>query len=213
MRLESSRTPLRSRGRSSGSPTWGWSRESLLTPAVSAGLSVGSRSRLAGWLRGSRVLRDPAPGKSAGSNVSFLPSLPCRNSSRRRSLPRCSRGSASHPVVSPFPQPPESPLPAPPRLSVCCPHLPEPGRGLGGSRGSSALGAGLCGGARGVTRLHTVPRYPGDHGGGGGHRGHQGALLWTVPGHEQERTAVRFGESDLARGQAWMGRPSPLATR
>lgn len=40
----------------------------------------------------------------------------------------------------------------------------------------------------------TLSRHPGDYCCGSGRGGHQRALFWAVPGHEQERTAVCFGE-------------------
>lgn len=52
----------------------------------------------------------------------------------------------------------------------------------------------------GVTGCPTPHRHPGDNRGGGGRCGHQGALLRAVPGHEQEGSALCFGES---RGSCW----------
>lgn len=158
-----------------------------LWPAVSAGASGQPIMKLAHkcW-RGSRGLPS-----SAGKY--WFPSLPGLPSCRR--LPWCSPCGTSHPGVSPSPERPKSPP-----FSAGCPQHPHPLPELAQGIGVFSPPCRALWEAEGVTGCPTPHRHPGDNGGGGGRCGHQGALLRAVPGHEQEGTALRFGES---RGSCW----------
>lgn len=69
-------------------------------------------------------------------------------------------------------------------LSTC------PSLGLGGS----LLSLRFCLGREADGPFLTLSRHLGDYCCGSGRGSHQRALFWAVPGHEQERTAVCFGE-------------------
>lgn len=79
-----------------------------------------------------------------------------------------------------------------------CPCSKALGRG---GRGRGLLRKRVCLGREADGPFLILSRHPGNYCCRSGCGGHQRAFLWSVPGHEQERTAVRFGESH----HQWLG--------